>query len=40
MPEGGGRATEVGEGIAEGIESMGGVSRLRCANGGNEVDSP
>jgi hypothetical protein len=40
MPEGGGRATGIGEGMAGGIESMGGVSRLRCANGGNEVDSP
>jgi hypothetical protein len=40
MPEGGGRATAIGECIAGATVRSGGDSRLRCARGGNEVDSP
>ena len=39
-PVGRGRAVGIGEGMVGGKTTAGGVSRLRCASGGNEVDSP
>ena len=41
MPEGGGRETGIGEGIAGvGTFGIGGVARLRLVSGGKEVVSP
>jgi hypothetical protein len=41
MPEGGGRETGIGEGMAGVVVvATGGVSRLRCARGGKDAVSP